>query len=40
MPAAQIERIRRDYYAGKLGEEDMEDRLLRGVDKDHFRAIC
>ena len=40
MPAAQIERILRDYYAGKLGEEDMEDRLLRGVDEDHFRAIC
>jgi superfamily II DNA or RNA helicase len=40
MPAAQIERILRDYYAGKLGEEDMEDRLLRGVDEDRFRAIC
>jgi hypothetical protein len=40
MPAAQIERTLRDYYAGKLGEEDMEDRLLRGVDEDHFRAIC
>src|SRR5881227_165777 len=35
MPAAQIERTLRDYYAGKLGEEDMEDRLLRGVDEDH-----
>jgi superfamily II DNA or RNA helicase len=40
MPAAQIERILRDYYAGRLGEEDMEDRLLRGVDEDRFRAIC
>jgi superfamily II DNA or RNA helicase len=40
MPAAQIERILRDYYAGKLGEEDMEDRLLRGVDEKRFRDIC
>jgi len=40
MPAAQIERILRDYYAGKLGAEDLEERLLRGVDEDRFRAIC
>ncbi len=40
MPAAQIERILRDYYAGKLGEADLEERLLRGVDEDRFRAIC
>ena len=40
MPAAQIERTLRDYYAGKLGEEDLEERLLRGVDVDHFRQIC
>src|SRR5499427_7467962 len=31
MPAAQIERTLRDYYAGRLGEEDLEERLLRGV---------
>jgi superfamily II DNA or RNA helicase len=40
MPAAQIERTLRDYYSGKLGEEDLEERLLHGVDEDRFRAIC
>jgi superfamily II DNA or RNA helicase len=40
MPPAQIERTLRDYYAGKLGEADLEERLLRGVDEDRFRAIC
>jgi superfamily II DNA or RNA helicase len=40
LPAAQIERVLRDYYAGKLGDADLEDRLLRDVDEDHFRAIC
>ncbi|MGH7069911.1 MAG: helicase-related protein [Acetobacteraceae bacterium] len=40
LPAAQIERILRDYYAGHLGGEDLEGRLLRNVDESHFRAIC
>jgi len=40
LPASQIERVLRDYYAGRLGEADMEDRLLRDVDENHFRAIC
>jgi hypothetical protein len=40
LPPAQIDRVLRDYYAGKLGEEDLEDRLLRGVSEDRFRAIC
>ena len=40
LPAAHIERMLRDYYAGKLGEEDLEDRILRGVDEQQFRAIC
>ncbi len=40
LPAAHIERVLRDYYAGKLGDEDMEDRLLRNVDEKHFRDIC
>jgi len=40
LPAAQIERVLRDYYAGKLGDTDLEDRLLRNVDVEHFRAIC
>ena len=40
LPAAQIERVLRDYYAGKLGDVDLEDRLLRDVDEEQFRAIC
>jgi superfamily II DNA or RNA helicase len=40
LPAAQIDRILRDYYAGKLGEQDLENRLLRDVSEDRFRAIC
>jgi hypothetical protein len=40
LPAAQIERVLRAYYAGELGQEDLEDRLLRDVKEDRFRAIC
>ncbi len=40
LPVAHVERVLRDYYAGKLGEADLEDRLLRNVDEDRFRAIC
>jgi superfamily II DNA or RNA helicase len=40
LPAAHVERVLRDYYAGKLGEADLEDRLLRNVDESQFRAIC
>ncbi|MGD0075459.1 MAG: helicase-related protein, partial [Candidatus Binataceae bacterium] len=40
LPAAQIERTLRDYYAGNLGDEDLEDRLLSPVSEDKFRAIC
>jgi hypothetical protein len=40
LPAAQIERVLRDYYAGRLGDADLEERLLRDVDEDQFRAIC
>ncbi|MBM3127634.1 MAG: DUF3883 domain-containing protein [Chloroflexi bacterium] len=40
LPAAHIERVLRDYYAGKLGDADLEERLLRDVDEDQFRAIC
>jgi hypothetical protein len=40
LPSAQMERILRDYYAGALGEADLEDRLLRDVSEDRFRAIC
>ncbi len=40
LPAAQIERVLRDYYAGCLGDADLEERLLEGVDEGRFRAIC
>jgi len=40
LPAAHIERVLRDYYAGKLGDADLEDRLLKDVDEEQFRAIC
>ena len=40
LPSAQVERVLRDYYAGKLGDADLEDRLLKDVDEGHFRAIC
>ena len=40
LPAAQVERVLRDYYAGKLGEGDLEDRMLRDVDEGRFRSIC
>ena len=40
LPAAQIERVLRDYYAGHLGDADLEDRLLHNVDEARFRAIC
>ncbi len=40
LPAAHIERVLREYYAGILGEEDLEDRLLHNVDEKQFRAIC
>ena len=40
LPAAHIERVLRDYYAGRLGDVDLEDRLLKDVDEGHFRAIC
>ena len=40
LPAAHVERVLRDYYAGKLGEVDLEERLLKNVDERQFRAIC
>lgn len=40
LPSTHIERVLRDYYAGKLGEGDLEDRLLKNVDANHFRSIC
>ncbi len=40
LPAAHIERVLRDYYAGRLGDADLEERLLKNVDEKEFRAIC
>ena len=40
LPAAYIERVLRDYYSGRLGEHDLEDRFLRNVNEERFRAIC
>lgn len=40
LPAAHIERVLRDYYAGRLGDADLEERLLCDVDETRFRAIC
>jgi superfamily II DNA or RNA helicase len=40
LPAAHIERVLRDYYAGRLGDADLEDRLFTDVDEGRFRAIC
>jgi superfamily II DNA or RNA helicase len=40
LPAAHLERVLRDYYAGGLGDADLEERILRDVQEDRFRAIC
>lgn len=40
LPSAHVERVLRDYYAGLLGDEDLEERLLKNVDEKQFRAIC
>ena len=40
LPSAQVERVLRDYYAGRLGDAEMEYRLLRDVDENRFREIC
>lgn len=40
LPSAHVERILRDYYSGKLGDDDLEERLLENVDETRFRAIC
>ncbi len=40
LPSSHVERVLRDYYAGKLGDADLEERLLRDVDEGRFRNIC
>lgn len=40
LPVSRIERVLRDYYAGRLGDADLEERLLRDVDEARFRDLC
>ena len=40
LPSSRVERVLREFYAGRLGEEDFEDRLLKDVDEGKFRSIC
>ena len=40
LPSSHVERVLRDYYAGKLGDADLEERLLKDVDEERFRNIC
>ncbi len=40
LPAAHIERVLREYYAGDMGDADLEDRLLSPVSEERFKAIC
>jgi superfamily II DNA or RNA helicase len=40
LPANQIERLLRDFYAGLLGEEDLHARLEVAVNKEDFERIC
>ena len=40
LPAAQVEQVFRDYFAGKLGPADLEDALIRDIDESRFRDIC
>ncbi len=40
LSASRIERLLRDYYAGRLGQEDLQERMLRDVDETRFRNIC
>lgn len=40
LPSAHVERILRDYYSGRLGDADLEERILKNVDEGRFKAIC
>ena len=40
LPATEVERVFRDYYAGRLEHMALEDRLLRDIDESRFREIC
>ena len=38
LPSAHVERVLRDYYAGKLGDADLEERLLKGCGRGSFQS--
>ncbi len=40
MPSNQIERLLREFYAGKLSDNDIEARMEVDVKEDDFRRIC
>ena len=40
LPAAKMESVFRDYYAGNIGAGDLESRLLDDVNEARFRGIC
>lgn len=40
LPATHIERVLRDYYAGKFGDVDLENRVMEDVNEDRFKEIC
>ena len=40
LPPAHIERVLREYYAGRLSDVDLEARILEDVEEQRFRAIC
>jgi SNF2 family DNA or RNA helicase len=40
LPANQIEKLLRDFYAGLLGEEDIHAKLEVAVNKEDFERIC
>lgn len=40
LPAAHVDRVLRDYYAGRYGDADLEEQLLKDVDERRFRDIC
>jgi hypothetical protein len=34
-----VDCVRRDNYAGRLGDADLEELLLRNVDTEHFQSV-
>jgi superfamily II DNA or RNA helicase len=40
LPSARLEQVLRDYYAGKLGDLDLESKVLDNVNEERFRSIC